>query len=514
VIPQNLKQEYSRLSSDRAPFLQTARDCSLYTLQALVPPEGGLRGRQTKRGYSRYGARCVNSLSAKLLLAEFPPTAFFRFEVNEQVVAQMGGGPVRSQIDTALRAREDSIQLEMDSNQIRTPAAEILKHLVVAGNVLVCILPSGALKFYPLDRYVVLRDDEGTMLRLVAEDRMSPDSLPDSIRGRIIDKLKARSGSPEKTVCVYTGVFLDGNVYRVFQEVEGIRVPGSNGTYPKDASPWLALRWYVRPGESYGGSLVDDYLGYFQSLEGLTAAITKATAMGSKVVYMVKPHGMVKKAQLTRAETGDVIDGNEGDVTVLQTDKRVDLATARQMVADIKEELAYAFAMSQAIQRQAERVTAEEIRVMANDLDSLLGGNYSHLAAEFQRPLLLRYVLQMERQGKLKPLPKGAVRPVIITGLAALGRGAELENLRAYVKDIVDLGGPDALKTWLNFSDLLARLANARGIKAEGLINTPDQVAASQQQDQMAALVQQLGPNAVTQLGGVAKQSMANQNPQ
>jgi hypothetical protein len=517
MLPTSLKQEYFRLSSDRSPFLQTARDASRYTLQSIVPPDGGLRGRSTRRGYSRYGARCVNSLSAKLLLALLPARqAFFRFDVDDQLLAQMGGGKQRAQIDKALRAREDRIQMEMDSNQIRTPGAEILKHLLIAGNVLVYVLPSGGLKFYPIDRYVVSRDDEGTLLRLVAEDKVSPDNLPASIRDIVKDKLKkdaGSSGTPEKTVCVYTGVFLDGGVYRIWQEVEGIKVPKSQGTYPKDSCPWLALRWYIRPGESWGGSLVDDYLGDLQTLEALTAAVTKATAMGAKVVYLRKPNSQVKPGAFTRAETGDVIDGNPEDITVVETKKQTDLATARQMIADIKQELAYAFALSEAIQRQAERVTAEEIRTMAQDLDSLLGGNYSHLSAEFQRPLLARYVLQMERQGKLPALPKGAVKPVITTGLEALGRGAELENLRAYVKDIVDLGGPDALKTWLNFGDLLTRLATARGIKAEGLINDADTVAQSQQQDQMAALVQQLGPNAITQLGGLAKQGMTQQAP-
>jgi len=121
-------------------------------------------------------------------------------------------------------------------------------------------------------------------------------------------------------------------------------------------------------------------------------------------------------------------------------------------------------------------------------------------------------MLQMEKQKKLPTLPKGAVRPVIVTGLDALGRGADLDNLKALVKDVVDLGGPAALETYLNFSDLLKRLSTSRGITTDGLIKTEEEVAAAQQAKQQQEMMQTLGPNAVNAAGGMAKQAMANQS--
>jgi hypothetical protein len=246
------------------------------------------------------------------------------------------------------------------------------------------------------------------------------------------------------------------------------------------------------------------------SLESLSASLVKATAISAKVIFLRNPNSTTKASKLTQAETGAVIDGKEGDITVVQTDKRVDLATARETIQDLKEELAYAFVLNQAVQRNAERVTAEEIRFMAQELDSTLGGNYSTLSMELQLPYLRRLMLQMEEAGKLPKLPRGAVRPIIVTGLDALGRGADLDNLKAFVKDVVDLGGPDALDTELNFGDLLTRLATARGISQDGLIKSPDEKAAAQAQKQQQAMMQQLGPNAVNAVGGMAKQAMAN----
>lgn len=512
-LPSSLKGEYDRLSTERSPYLLRARDCAKYTLPTLLPMEGKTSGAKLRNGYSNFGARCVNSLSSKLLLALLPARqSFFRFQVEDHLLEQLGGEKVRADVEKALAKRESVCQAEIEATPTRTPAGEAVKHLLVGGNVLVYMVPAGGLKVYPLHSYVCLRDDSGNVLRVIAEDRVSPLTLPDSIRGQVAARLLQRN-SVEKTVIVYTGVFRLGNQWRVWQEVEGLKVPGSEGTYPLDASPWMPLRWTPVDGESYGRSMVEDYLGYFISLEALTGALVKGTAVAAKVVYLRNPNGKTKAAALTRSETGDVIDGAPEDVHALQSEKAQDFRTAREMINDLKEELSYAFALNQAIQRNAERVTAEEIRFMAQELDSLLGGIYSTLSLEFQLPFLRRLILQLERKGRLPAVPKKALRPVIVTGLDALGRGAELDNLRALVKDIVDLGGPQALDTYVSFDDLLKRLSTARGVKADGLIKPAEVVAQEQAQKQQLAMVQHLGPNAINQIGQLAQKGMAPQVP-
>lgn len=503
-LPTSLKGEYERLSSDRTPYLTRGRDAAKFTLPTLLPPEGSTSANKLRRGFSNFGARCVNSLSSKLLLALLPARqAFFRYVMEESVLEQLGGAKQRAGVEEALAKMEGIVQADIEATATRTPVGEAVKHLLVAGNALLYMLPQGGIRLYPLHSYVCLRDGSGTVLRIVTEDRMSPLTLPEAVRAAVLAKLAQRN-SPEKTVVVYTGIFRNDQSWQVWQEVEGIRIPGSDGSFPIDACPWMPLRWTPVDGESYGRGMVEDYLGYFTSLEALSAALVKGTAAAAKVIYLVNPNSVTKAKTLTRAETGDAVDGRIEDVNALETNKAQDFRTAREMINDIKEELAYAFALNQAIQRNAERVTAEEIRYMAQELDSLLGGHYSTLALEFQLPFLRRKTLELERKGKLPTLPRGALRPVIVTGLDALGRGAELDNLRAYVKDIVDLGGPEALSSYIHFDDLMKRLATARGIKSEGLNKTREEVAADQQAKQQQALIDTLGPNIVNQVGKLA----------
>jgi hypothetical protein len=513
-----LRGEYSRLSSLRDPYLTRARDCSKFTIPALIPPAGYNGASKLKTTFSSYGARCVNSLASKLTLALFPAQApFFKLIIGESTVRKITQPDMRSELEKGLASMEGEVRDEIETTATRPPATEAVKHLLVGGNVLTYLTPDNSLRVFPLGSYVCKRDSAGKVLAIVLEEDVSPMALPEKIRKVATEAAKEQNrnqpASAEKTIKLYTGIYRRESNWEVWQEVGDITVPGSRNQQPLDACPWMPLRWTAVDGEDYGRGMVEEYLGDLISLEGLTAALVKGTAASAKVVYLRNPNGTTKATALTRAETGDVIDGKADEVTVLQTEKRADFITAREMIQDIKEQLAFAFALNQAVQRQAERVTAEEIRFMAQELDSLLGGNYSSLSLEFQLPYLRRLMRQMEKQGRLPMLPKGVVKPIIVTGVAALGRGADLENLRAFVKDVVDLGGPEALETYIDFGDLMKRLSTARGIKADGLVKPPEMVAQEQQAKRQQEMITQLGPNAVNAAGGMAKQAMANGQP-
>ena len=58
--------------------------------------------------------------------------------------------------------------------------------------------------------------------------------------------------------------------------------------------------------------------------------------------------------------------------------------------------MSYAFLLHTAIQRDAERVTAQEIRYMAEQLETAMGGVYSLLSQEFQLPLVKILMKRMQ----------------------------------------------------------------------------------------------------------------------
>lgn len=507
-----LRKRYSELETYRNPYLTRARDASRYTIPSLVPREGNSGSSTLKVTYSSFGARAVNSLASKLLLSLFPPNSpFFKMALDEKALEQLQG-VAASDIDAAMQKMEAKVTEKIETTATRSPAMNAVRHLIVAGNVLCFLQPDNSLRTFPLSQYVVKRDPSGHPLEIVVEEKVSQMEVPESVRkGVIQSKGSTGKNSAEDTYRLYTGIKRTKSGWEVTQEIEDVPVPDNSGTYPLDACPWMPLRWGIVDGEDYGRSMVEEYLGDLISLEGLTRAMVKGSAVAAKIVFLRKPNGTVKARAFARAETGDVIDGMEGDVVVSQIDKRMDFDTVRQMIEQIKTDLSLSFLMHNAIQRNAERVTAEEIRYMANELDSSLGGIYSLLSMEFQLPYLRRMLAQLQKSGALPQINRTHLKPMITTGIEALGRGAELEKIRAYVADVRDLGGPEALDTYINFDDLMKRLATARQIKPEGLVKTPEEVQATLMQKQQQQMVAQLGPNAVNQAGNLAKTAMTQQ---
>jgi hypothetical protein len=147
---------------------------------------------------------------------------------------------------------------------------------------------------------------------------------------------------------------------------------------------------------------------------------------------------------------------------------------------------------------------------VANELESSLGGIYSTLAQEFQLPFLTVVMGSMERKGALPVLPKGSIRPSITTGIEAIGRGNDLSKLSGLLQDLQPLG-PEVIANEMNIGDYIKRCGAARGIDMKGLIPTPEEKAERAEQAQQQQMIAQLGPNAVTQMGGMAKAAMDGQ---
>ena len=78
--------------------------------------------------------------------------------------------------------------------------------------------------------------------------------------------------------------------------------------------------------------------------------------------------------------------------------------------------------------RQSERTTAEEVRLTQLELEQQLGGLFSLLTVEFLGPLLNRTCWSCNVTGSCLSIPKEFVRPSIVAGVNALGRGQDRES--------------------------------------------------------------------------------------
>lgn len=505
---------YEKLKQGREPFLKRAREAAALTVPHLMPPDGFNETSDLPTPFQSIGARGLRNLASKLLISLFPPNQpFFRYSVDDYTVdaiEEQAGELGRGEIEKALAKRERAVMKEVEASFFRTAAFEAFRQLLVAGNVLVYVPEDGDAEVYRLHQYVVSRDPQGTVLEIVLKQSFAPESLPKEAQG-LITKESNPTGN-DKNIDIFTYVRrTNKGKYETWQEVKGKVIPGTNAVYTAELCPWRALRLTKIDGEDYGRGYIEEYLGDLISLEGLSQTLLEGSAVISKVVTLVNPNGITKASDIAKAENGDVISGNPEDIAMLQAEKRADLSVAQGQVQDLSQRLSFAFLMNTAIQRTGERVTAEEIRYMARELEDALGGMYSLMAQEFQLPMVRLFERRMEKNMKVPPLPKDITRPTIITGIDALGRGQDLQNLDAFLAGLGQAFGPEILGRYIMLGEAIKRRGVALGIDMDGLVRSDEEVAQAEEQARMQELAQNLGPQAIQAMGQLQGKQLDNE---
>lgn len=510
------QKRYAGLKAERQEYLDRARMAAKVTVPYLMPPEGHTGSQKLPEPFNRLGARGVKHLASKLLLTMFPTTApFFKYQVDELLVEELTQQPeLRGEIDSALAVRERAIHNEIAATMFRPTSFEAIRQLLVSGNYLMYIPRKGGIKGFRLDQYVVVRDHEGNVLEIVIEEKFVKDTLPDHAKVLIEEAPPGddKSTNGQKDINLYTHIYRDGKKFKVYQEVDGKIVPKSEGSYPLELNEFIPLRLTSIPGEDYGHSYVEEFVGDLANLEVLTQAYVEGTAIAARTIFGVEPGSSVNVNKVKDVANGGFFYAEQGSIWALNVDKRVDFQNVQSMIGDIRENLAFAFLLNSAIQRNGERVTAEEIRFMASEIEDGLGGMYSLLAEEFQRPVVKLFEKRMETIRKVPGLPKGAASPKVVTGLDALGRGHDSQALDVLGGSINQMFGPQVLQAYMKPGEFIKRKAAAIGVDTNGLIKTDEEIEAEQQQAQQQALLQQLGPNAINQLGSLAQNGVAGTN--
>jgi len=520
----DIKARYEALHSQRTTHLNRARNCAKLTIPHLLPEEGHDHNREIPYPNQGFGARAVNNLSSKLWMTVLPPgSTFFKLSLSaemEQEIRQTAMEEVsEADIMSGLANIESMIMDHIENKGIRTPLFAGIRQYVTTGNVCVYVPDKSnkdphhpwhkkgyGAKVFRLDQYVVVRDATGNLVELIINEKISFAALPEDVK-RTLAAQVGKEYDSDTEVDLYTRILrstTDKKKFNVTQAVEDYTLQDRNAEYDHDKLPWLVLRW-SQDGD-YGRGPVEEYLGDLAALDNLTKAMVEGSLGSAKVVFLCDPNGVTRPVDLSKAKNMDFKYGREEDVTVLRVEKANDFSTALQMIQAIEQRLSEAFLMRQSVQRQAERVTAEEIRYMAQELEDVLGGVYSMMSQDLQTPLV-RLVLNRLEGDAFPRLPEGTIQPVITTGLEALGRNHEQQKLRAFLMDVTETFGPEVAARWVNAGEYIKRAAINIGIDTDGLIKSEQQVQQEIEQERQAQMAQQAtGPVAGEMAKGMVNQ--------
>lgn len=492
--------EYERMTEERQSYLDRARDCAGVTIPRVFPKEGHNYSESFITPFNSVGAKGVNNLASAMLLSLLPPQGnpFFRLVPSP---AFMQGIPeeirdtVKQELEQKFMDFERIVMREIELSNYRPAAFEAIKHLLIGGNVMVHVQEDNTLRHISLENYVVKRDASGHLLKAIIKERVHLSALPQDLVEAIEDLDEQVDQDGEVDLYTKIEVAEEGE-YRVVQSALNHELSQTESFYERDYCPFIPLRLYHVAAESYGRGLVEEYYGDMVSLEGLTKALVEFSAAASRVLFLVSPNGTTDQRDLAQAPNGSIITGNASDVSVLQMQKFADFRITAETSERIQQRMNHVFLLTTDMIRQAERVTAEEVRLTQQQIEKQHGAAYSMLAVTFQLPLVRILLKQMASQDKLPDLPDESIDPMIITGVDAMGRNADLMRLDSFVSGIGQLLGPQVIAERVNTGEYLRRRANSLGIDHINLIATDEEIRAQQQQmaqQQQAAAAAQVG---------------------
>ncbi len=430
------KALYTKLRDD-----EVIRKSELYahwTIPALMADLQNDRtgyGRQVvlERDYQEIGALLVNNLSAKLTQLLFPSSRpFFKASASPEIIARAKqlGKPAHELNSGLARMEMEAAQLVF-RNASYNQHVMAAKHLIVTGNALLYRdTVNHRTSTYGLQNFVVRRDGKGQLLDCILRECTYVEALDEDVQQILRSQNKAKYSRPEQVVEIYTRIkrnVKSGVVqYVVTQEVETTPV-GTLGVYAEHLCPWQVVTWNLIPGEHYGRGMVEDYAGGFAKLSDLSEAEALYSIEIMRVIHLVNSGSGADIDDIANAETGQYVAGTPDAVTAHESGDGAKLQQVSASIGATVERLARAF-MYTANTRDAERVTAFELKQQAQEAENVLGGVYSSLAEVWQVPLA-HVLLHESRPDVLAGIINGDMKLGITAGIAALGRASDVQNI-------------------------------------------------------------------------------------
>lgn len=527
----SIAAEYCEMKTERQPYLDKAKKASEYTFPTMYTDETNIKGslktlkRKNRVPNQSVAADGINNLSSKITLTMLPPNQpFFRFQLDG---IKAKGFPEEeiTLINRGLAITENFVTDYIEELGDRVCTGEGMKHLYIAGNVFFVHDPKNGLRYYPLDRFCVKRDYSGNVLKAITEEKIAVGALEPEIKEQIKEKLILRllennentnCDLEEKEVTLYTCFRRADKKWIVTQEIENVTLDKTKGEYPIEIAPFIALRYTRIDGESYGRSLIDEYIADISYLDSILKAIKEASMAASKFIALVHPNGMTKIKDLAETPNGGFAAGRTEDVDILQSNKYYDLQTAQAMADKIERRLNRIFVMKAAIQRDAERVTAEEIRQMASDLEEALGNHYALMSREFQLAYvkIVYFHLKQVKQQELPDLITNKDYHITVTtGLEALNKTSELQKLSMFFKMMSEFAQSAQIigaKTEL----IAQKVANSLNLDIQEMLYTEEEKQQMQQQAREQSMLQGLAPNMINQMGNIEQERIKQNGTQ
>ena len=457
---------YNNKLSDRKPYEDRAQLISEVSLPYVFRTEGADGGSELlKKASQSFNGRQINNLKAKMGMALLPPaTSSFRLKPDAlgMVALFQGNEKAIERIRQQLSLNTDAINSEIENQQIRSSLFDMLLQQIVVGSVIVEKNDRAGITIFPLRSFVVDLDSRGEPIAMCIVEKIKV--LPEGIT--------PKEEKDEYELYTLLALDKDSNKWIMKQDIDGEAVGTETSYKDYDSLPFRYFGWNWVQGDAYHRPFAEDYFPDMEQINKLSKLNTQGAVISAKTVILVNQRGgRTRKKDLVNAANGGVIDGSAEDITAFQLAKGFDFQISNEREATIKRELQANFLDTGSVQRDAERVTAEEIRVMAQQLEaSTLAGVYSKMALKWSKWIVSKVMDELK-------IKFDAVDVDVLTGLDALGRSQEGQKMDSFMGRASQL----QLNHWIRENEVLGRYASFDGINTVNLLKTTDEVQAEQE---------------------------------
>jgi hypothetical protein len=481
---------WTHLDSKATNVLTNAERCAALTLPHILLPDGEKPDDQTVTlDMQSLGAQAVNHLANKMMLAMFAPSRpTFRLELGKTTLSKIAAdqSTASKYTDILAQSERDAIKA-LDSSGQRHKLHNLMLQLIVTGNTLLITDPDD-LRVMSVRYWRVKRTIKGRMKTLIIKERICFDELDEDVQNAVPSRARGRGFGFEDEVDFYVVVDLmpGGKRYEITQWVDNVKLPSEfTSTVKVEDCPYVPLTWRLSDDANYGTSHVLDYIRDFEALSTVAESLVDGTVQTLEFRWMISPSlGSAAAEDLRKSVNGDTVSGNKDDITVLNGGNPLAVREALTVAQAWEQRLARAFLLQSAVTRQAERVTAEEIRLTAQELETSLGGVYSFLAATMQLPIA---VWSLTKAGyKLKDAD---IEISVVTGMDSLSRLGDLDRLTQALGVLANVNNlPQGLQLRLKMDALTTDVGAAVGLDMKKYLKSDAEVSQEQQNQQLDAI--------------------------
>lgn len=496
-----LEQKWKQLDQRRRGKLNRARELASLTIPSLLPDEGLAQDAELPVPYNSLPAEGTNALASRITsimlpINGTPPVELMPMEDLEFQPTN------NAEAITLLRRIERIAYDQLKPTNFRASVVEMMMHLLIIGDVLLEELDDMEFRLYRLDQYVVRRDRQGRWREVIVREEVDPYLLPDNMKALLDESVVEAAGkspSKPKQHYLFTRWWRDDaeDEIQVGRELNGKIVTEDEDFQDSfQVSPIFPMRWFSITGEDYGRSLAEDMVGDLRMLDILTKALHDGSIMSTDFRWLVDPAGLTEITDWNNSESGDAIPGREQDINAKTADGMAQVQAAQMIVSGLERKIARRMLMNSALQRDAERVTLGEIRILAQDLEQGLGGSLAMFGSEVIAGVFMRTLDIMTQK---EQLPSDMMNFLIgdekeltvkaRAGLEALNKEAETERIMQLFEVTRNL--PEQAQRVPKWGELLRRLINNIGLDAEAATYSEEELMAQQQAEQQQMMAQQ-----------------------